>query len=600
MANTSLNLVDLDFYALKNNFKNFLRNQPQYKDFDFNGSNMSVLLDVLAYNTFKNAFYTNMLFSEGFLDSAQLRGSVVSHAKELNYLPRSAKSSRARIKIDFEASGASQPYNVPKGSTLSTIVKNTNYTFTIPETIQISSSNTSFSFTTDIYEGIYVKDTYIYKDSTTEVPRFRISNKNVDLDSLTVVVYADGSSVGQTYTLSRTLLGLNSKSKVFFLQASETEYYEIFFGDDIIGMKPDNYSTIVLDYRLSSGEPPNGAIQFALNFNPTGAQSELLGNPQVTTIQSSADGAPIEDIESIRYYAPRSFQVQERCITASDYAITLQTQFPEINAIYAYGGEELTPPQFGRVFVAVDITGVDGFPENKRRQYYEFVKKRSAFAIEPIFVEPEYMYLSVNTLVRYNINVTKVSEETFRTFIKNTILDYNNDNLDNFNVTYRNSKLVCAIDDSDASIVSSVTAVNPYKKIAVDFNNFSNYVVNFGFPLVDNIPEKEDIHKDIDVHAVYSSPFTFNGQNCIFEDNGSGIMRIMQTDGTTNRKIINIGTVDYATGVVRINNFKPSAIEGNSIKIYCVPNDADVSVVRNTILTVEPSEVNVKLEQVRI
>ena len=183
MANTSLNLVDLDFYSLKNNFKNFLRNQPQYKDFDFNGSNMSVLLDVLAYNTFKNSFYTNMLFSEAFLDSAQLRGSVLSHAKELNYLPRSAKSSRARIKVDFEASGASQPYTIQKGSSLSTIVKNTNYTFTIPETIQVSSSNTSFSFETNIYEGIYVKDTYVYKDSTTSIPRFRITNKNADLDS---------------------------------------------------------------------------------------------------------------------------------------------------------------------------------------------------------------------------------------------------------------------------------------------------------------------------------------------------------------------------------------------------------------------------------
>lgn len=600
MANNSINLVDLDFFSLRSNLKNYLRNQPQFKDYDFEGSNISVLLDILSYNTFKNSFYINMLFSEGFLDSAQLRGSVVSHAKELNYMPRSAKSAKARVRVDFTALGDSQPYTIQKGQSFSTIVKNTNYTFTVPETITVSSANNSFSFETDIYEGIYVKDSYIYQETGNEIPRFRITNKNIDTDSLTVAVYTDGSSNAEVYTKVNTLLDLNSNSKVYFIQASETEYYEVLFGDNVLGKKPSNYSTIVLDYRLSNGPKAEGAIVFTPNFNPTGSQSELTSTVDVTTLAVAKGGLDVESIESIRYYAPRAFQVQERAVTANDYEISLKTQFPEINAIHAYGGEELNPPVYGKVYIAVDISDVDGFPNSKKREYTNFISKRTPFSIEPVFVEPNFLYLSVESLVKYNINVTTTSVETLKTLIKNVVLAFRDDNLDDFNVTYRNSKLICEIDEADTSIVSSVTTVNTYKKFVPDLNVQKSYTIEFNLALVDDIPEKEDVHKSSDTHALYSSPFTFNSQQCILEDNGSGIVRIMSTDGQLNKKILDVGTVDYDSGQVVLNDFLISGYNGDAIKVYGVPRNKDVSVSKDTILTIEPSEINISVEQVRL
>ena len=219
MANSSINLVGLDFSDIKQDFKNYLKSQDQFKDYDFDGSNMSVLMDLLAYNTYKNAFYLNMAVSEAFLDSSQMEASVLSHAKELNYIPRSARSSKAKIVVNFQASGDNQPYTVEKGSSFTSIIKNESFIFTIPEALSVSSTNTTFSFETYVYEGVYLKDSYIV-DTSIDTQRFILTNKNVDTDSLVVTVYEDGSDVGENYTMSSTLLDLNSTSKVYFLQAS--------------------------------------------------------------------------------------------------------------------------------------------------------------------------------------------------------------------------------------------------------------------------------------------------------------------------------------------------------------------------------------------
>jgi hypothetical protein len=601
MANTSsINLLDLDFFSNKTNFKNYIRNQPQFKDYDFDGSNMSVLLDVLAYNTFKNSFYTNMLFAEAWLDTAQLRGSLVSHAKELNYTPNSYRSSKARIKVKFEATAKNQPYIIAKGQTCSAIVKNSNFTFSFPETLSVASANNSFVFETDIYEGNYVKDTYVFQQPGETIPRFKLSNKNVDTDSLTVVVYTDNSSNGDVYTLSKTLLDLDYRSKVYFLQCDENERYEIYFGDNVLGKRPSDYSTIVLDYRIATGPSADDALSFVLNFNPTGPENELTAPVEVTTVNVSKGGSLSETAESIRYYAPRAFQVQERTVSASDYEVALKVQFPEINAVYAYGGEEVIPPRYGRVFVAVDISNVEGFPDSKKREYYNFIKNRSPFSIEPIFVEPEYSYLAINVDVRYNINVTKIPVETMKTIITNTITNYRDTNLNDFNVTFRDSQLSRAIDESDNSIVSSIMDVTLYKKVNVRPGVAQNITLNYNCALVDDIPPKADQYPTADVHAFVSSPFKFNGQNCLLEDDGNGNVRLVTTDGITNQKVSTVGTINYATGEVNIVNVTIDTYTGNSVKFYVRPRDVDVSTKRNTILNIETDEIHVTPEQLRL
>ena len=601
MANTSSqNLVDLDFFALKANYKNYLRNQPQFKDYDFDGSNINVLLELLAYNTFKNSFYTNMLFSEAFLDTAQLRGSLISHAKELNYNPRSAKSAKARIKVDFEATSENQPYIIAKGQTCSAIVKNSNFTFSFPDTMSVASSNNSFSFETDIYEGVYVKDTYVFHQPGETIPRFKITNKNVDADSLTVTVYSDNSTNGVNYTLSKTLLDLNFKSKVYFLQCSENELYEVYFGDNVLGKRPSDFSTIVLDYRISSGPIADDALQFVLNFNPTGPENELLEPIDVTTLEVSKGGANPESIESIRYYAPRAFQVQERTVTAQDYEIALKTQFPEINAVHAYGGEESNPPQFGRVFVAVDISNVTGLPDSKRREYENFIKKRAPFSIEPIFIEPEFAYLAINANIRYNINVTKIPIETMKTIINNTIINYRDENLNDFNVTYRDSKLAKDIDNADVSIISSVLDVRLYKKIDLFPGVRQNILLKYNCALVNNIPIKGDIYPTTDVYTFVSSPFKYGGRNCLFEDNGEGTIRLVTTDGITNSKISDVGTIDYEKGIVNLNDVTVDTFLGNAVHFFVRPRDADISTTTNTILSIEESAINIEIEPLRM
>jgi hypothetical protein len=597
MANTSINLVDLDFASLKGSFKNYLRDQNQFKDYDFEGSNINILLDLLSYNSYKNAFYLNMLLSESFLDSAQLRNSILSHAKELNYLPRSARSSKAKVRIEFEATGESAPYIIQKGSPLTTLVKNESYTFTIPETITVSSANTTYSFETDIFEGTYIQDTYTYRQGI-ENQRFKLTNRNIDTESLTVSVFEDGNEVSDAYKLSTSLLDLDETSKVFFLQPTETGYFEVLFGDNNLGRRPKINSTIVMEYRTSSGELPNGAREFSVDFDPTGSD-ELNFTPEVNTLENSRDGAEEESIESIRYMAPRHFQTQERAITASDYSIALKGQFPEINAVHAYGGEDLSPPQFGKVFIAVDITNVDGFPESKKIEYRNFIDRRSPFGIRPVFIDPEFSYLSVRSKVRYDVNVTSASRETLKSIIKNAIVDFNEEYLNDFNVILRNSKLETEIDDSDASIISSVTRTRIYKKINPRLGLSENFRINFGVPIIDTIPEKEDLHRATDVHALVSSLFIFNSEQVLLEDDGTGNVRIMKTDGFINEKIKNVGKIDYNTGQIEIDGLVVDSFQGSSIKLYVTPVDPDVVASQNSILTIEDDEIIIDLEEVR-
>ena len=597
MANSSINLVGLDFDVIKDDFKSYLKSQDQFKDYDFDGSNMSVLLDILAYNTYKNAFYLNMAISESFLDSSQLEASVLSHAKELNYLPRSSRSSRCKVRVDFQASGDTQPYIIEKGSSFTGIIKNESFVFTIPETLTVSSTNTSFSYETFLYEGIYLKDAYIV-DSNISEQRFILTNKNVDTNSLTVTVYEDGSDIGENYTNSTTLLGLNSLSKIYFLQASDLGNYEVIFGDNILGKKPKNNARIVLDYRISNGERADGVKELSINFDPT--NGDVLETPEITVLENAIGGMKKESLDSIKYYAPRHFQVQERAITTSDYEIILKTQFPEINTLAVYGGEEVDPPRYGKVFIAIDVSNVDGIPENKKDEYYSFIKARSPLSIDPIIIEPIFTYLSINSKVRYNINISKSTPDRLKSLVTQSILDYNELYLDDFNSTLRSSKLNYAIDSTDSSIVSNITEIQIYKKIIPLLGVSQNIDINLNVPLTDDLPELSDNHPLLDRHTISSSSFKYNNTDVTLEDNGSGIIRIVQTIGDLHKKLRDVGTVNYKTGFIQLTNFNVDSYQGNALKIYAKPKDNDISVSKNTILTIEPSEIVIDIEAVRV
>jgi hypothetical protein len=602
MANTSLNLTSLDFDTLKEDFKTYLKSQAKFQDFDFEGSNMNILLTLLAHNTFKNSFYLNMVASESFLDSSQLLESVRSHAKELNYVPRSARSAKAIVDISFRTNPAipgSTTVIIPKGTGFGAVANFKTFNFTVPENITLSSANNTFVLEDlEIYEGSYVYDSYVMNYSD-ETQRFVITNEMIDTDSLTVTVIEDDGLNILSFSKATTLLDLTSGSKVFFLQSGPKKQYEIVFGDDILGRRPKDGSIIRMDYRVSAGEVPNGAVKFSLNDDF--GSGTILGNVTVTTVERAKNGADPEGIESVRYNAPRHFQVQERAVTTTDYEVILKTQFPEINTVSVYGGEEVYPPRYGKVFVAVDITGVDGLPDAKKLEYYAFLKRRSPLSIDPVFIEPEILYYAVTSTVNYNINLTVIKPEDIRTLVKTAITEFNDEYLNDFKTTLRYSKFITAIDEAHESIVSNETVVEVYKKMNPTPYTYQNFYFNFDIPLykVEDDPT-HGIHEVKAIHTVKSTFYVLNGELVYFEDDGEGnIYVVNQVRTGTHKMIKKIGTVDYDSGSVTITNFICDSYIGSEIKVYAKPKSKDISSNKNQILTVEDDAINITVNKVR-
>lgn len=604
MANniSSANLIDLDFDTLKQSLKDFMKSQSVFKDYDFEGSNLSVLLDVLAYNTFKNAFFYNMNVSEAFIDSAQLRDSILSIAKALNYTPRSARSSKARVSVSFTATGENQPYIIPKGSSFATLVKNESFMFSIPESIICTSSNNTFSFETDIYEGPYLSESYVF-DSSADNKRYRINNKNVDTESLTVSVFEDGSVVASKYKKATTLLDLDETSKVFFLQASENGYYEVLFGDNNIGRSPKHNSIVVLDYRVSAYERPNGATSFVSNFDPTGDETELTSVVSVTTVSSAQNGAAPEDNESVRYYAPRHFQIQERTIVPTDYEIALLTQFPEINAVSCIGGEDRNPPQFGKIFIAIDLKESDGLPDSKLQSYYNFVRSRSP--LKPVFIEPEFTYYRINSKIRYNSNITTLSTTSIETVVTNSIMNWNSDNLNDFGVIFRGSKFSDYIDSLDVSFLSNKTNVYLYKKISPTLGELQKHKLDFGiaiennFDLLNSELSSSTRRLGSTPKSVESSLFRYNGTTVKLEDDGAGSIRMVKFVDYYHDKLLDVGTVDYDTGMVMLDSLRVDFYEESYFKIYVKPADPDIVIPKDTLSFIESDEIHLEIEPLK-
>lgn len=627
-ANSSLNLVSLDFDTAKSSFKNFLKSQDIFKDYDFEGSNINILLDVLSYNTFLNSFYLNMVASESFLDSAQMRDSVVSHAKELNYLPRSNKS--ARITLEpfniYTAGKTLTTLVMPKGTRFSGITKGVSYNF-VTDAIYINNTpvydsvanvnifSISSRVTPEdgtpsyienpfvIYQGNYQTDTFV-ADYSIENQKFVLTDSAIDTDSITVKVTENSGSTVYNYIYSTTLLGVKNNDIKFFLQPAENGKYEIIFGDDIIGRRPRSGAVITVEYRVTDGLKGNGVQTYTLDTNVVGFSG---GNMEsIDKIVSSFDiaggsygGDDAESIEQIRYKAPRYFQTQERAVTTSDYEILLQNAFPEIESIAVFGGETFDPPLYGKVYVSVKLKDVDGLPDAKRQEYIKFLEPRSPLSIDAVFITPENLYYRLVSTVNYNINVTTARPDQIKSSVINAIKTFDTTYLNDFNVTMRYSKLINAIDSSDSSIVSNETKLEVYKTFVPFLGISQNITIRFGVPLLLTVPELGTTHPISDIHAISSTGFTYNGQNVTMEDDGDGILRIVAKSGTNHVFVKQIGTVDYEKGIVQIYDFNIDTYEGTELRIYGVPNSNDISVVGNNIFTLGLDELTVNVKTVR-
>ena len=593
-SNSSLEIVNLDFFTLKNNLKKYLADQDQFKDYDFNGSNMSVLLDVLSYNTYINSFYLNMAVSEMFLDSAQIRDSVISHAKELNYLPRSFQSATASVNITITPSTPVDTVTILKGTSFTSRVGSNTFSFIVDENLVLSSTSGVFTANgVSLLEGDLVSETFIY-DSSREL-NFVISNRTVDTRSISVFVAEDNGENVLEYTRATSFLGQKANSQVFFVQAARDDRFEVVFGNGIQGRLPKDGSAIVVSYRVCSGELPNGAAIFSPDSTIDGHANVI-----VTTVSPAAGGFVSENLQTIKKNAPRAFQAQERAVTASDYKVALQTQFPEIESINVFGGEDADPPQYGRVFVCVNLQDSAGTPSFKKQIYREYVRTITPLSIDPVFIDPEFMFIEIESLVRYDLNEITISENSLRSLVENQIQVFNEQNLNDFGVTFRYSNLVGVIDGADESVLSNETSVLLYKEITPSTITENNFIVNF-YNELDNpfLEAVASTHRAQDVHSVFSSPFTFENQLCRIEDNNAGVLNIVAITGDSHVVLKPIGSVDYLTGRVVIEKFLPSSFPPGPIRIEVITKDNDISAQRNNILRIKPSDISVSVLGIR-
>lgn len=578
-------ITQLDFDQIKTNLKGYLKGQDRFKDYNFEGSNMAVLLDVLAYNTFQNNFFTNMAINEMFLDSAQLRGSVVSHAKTLNYTPRSRISSAAKLNVTLATTGNPTFVTIPPKTKFTARCGNKTFSFYTDISYTITPVNGVYTYYgVSVYEGTYVNE---YFNVVTSTDKFKLTNSNVDISSIRVYVKDSIDDQTETEFVQRTtIFGAASTDNVFYVQAYDEDKYQLIFGLDNFGVQPKNGNIIRVEYRVANGEEANGIT----SFSPA---STISGFPATCTLAAASEGgAEKESIESIKYFAPKSLQVQDRAVTESDYEILLKAKFPEIQAISVYGGEELNPPRYGRVVVAVDVTGADGVSENNKAKYASFLHARSPIAIEPIIVSPQFMYMSVATKVYYDTKMTASASGDIAQLVANAISEFNTVNLNDFKSTFRTSKLQSAIDAADAHILSNDIEVYPIIPLNPVLNQKNVYDVTFANPLV--LDQHIEIGEAIANHrpAIKSSSFTYNGTTGFIMDDGAGQLNIIKLIGSSfNYLLKNVGIVDYETGRVVIRNLNVSAYTGSEIKLYGRTRVPTITSPKNRILTIRDADV---------
>jgi len=589
-ANTSINLVNLDFTSLKESLKTYLKTQNTFKDYDFEGSNINVLLDVLSYNTYMNTFYLNMIGNEMFLDSAQLRESVISRAKELNYTPRSFKSARATVTLTIQTDGSVASVTMPKGTTFNARIGSNTFTFSTDENKVISGANSTFiSDEIVIYEGQYVNDTFTVNNSDTS-QRFILSNPTIDTASLTVTVIEDNGAEILSYLKATSLFDKQSNSQIFFVQGAENDKYEILFGDGVLGRKPKDNSIAVCEYRICKGELPNGAFKFTSD-----GAIQTFSNVAVTTVSAAAQGAIHESIESVKFNAPRYFTTQERAITAEDYRNLLLLNFPEINAVSVYGGEEAIPPVFGKVFIAIDLKNVDGVPNIRKQQYYNFIKPRSSLSIDPVFIDPDFMYVDMVSTVRYNLNTTALNSESLKQLILTAIQDYNGAFLDDFNTTLRYSNLIKTIDSVDRSILSNDTIIRPIRVVLPEIGIEKNYDIDFAQELENNFADLKKTHPSSYISTIESTNFVVQNKLVSLKDDGKGNITTITLDGTNNVVVNIVGTVDYETGKIQLQKLNITQYIGSGIKIFARTKRKDISSLLRTILTIKDEDVHINI-----
>ena len=588
---TKLEISELDFDGIKANLKNFLSQQDEFRDYDFEGSGMAVLLDMLAYNTHYLGFNANMLANEMFLDSADLRASVVSKAKQVGYTPTSATAAKAVIDVTVtNATGAT--LTMTRGTRFSTTVDGTSYNFVNNADLSITPVDGVYKFSNvDIFEGTYLNFKYTANTSDTD-QRFIIPNDNVDTTSLTVKVQESSSdSTTNTYTLATGITGLDSTSKVFFLQEVENGRYEVSFGDGVLGKAVADGNIIIMDYINTNRTEANGATTFTLNGTIGGFSTAI-----VTTISDANGGSLPESITSIKYNAPRDYTAQDRAVTADDYKVLVKSLYANAQAVQVYGGEDAAIPDYGKVYISIKAKSGTSLTETTKASIVTSLKQYAVASIRPVIIDPEITYLTLDTNFKYDSGATTKDVSTLQTNVLSVISNYNNDTLKDFTGVFRHSKLLENINNADTSILSNITTIKMYKYITPTLSETLKYTLSYNNAFYN----PHSGHNSTGGGVVSSTGFKINNDDStnehFLDDDGAGNIRVYYLSGTTRiYTSTTFGTVDYTTGEIILtsaNITSISNVDGASstqIRVFAIPNSNDIAPVRNQVLEIDTS-----------
>ena len=594
--NKRLKVTELDFDNIKTNLKTFLKGQNQFKDYDFEGSGMSVLLDTLAYNTHYMAFNANMVANEMFLDSASLRSSVVSHAKTLGYEVTSARAPTATLNISLSTDSAFK--TIPAGTAFTTTVDGVNYQFVTVSAATSSNTGNNVAFdSTTVYEGTWITTKYLV-DSSDVDQRFILTDPATDTSTLSVKVQTSASDTTTTsYTKATDISQLNGASTVYFLQEIESGKFEVYFGDGVISAGLSDGNIIQLQYVVTNKTAANGASTFT---SPSAIDS--VNNITVTTVASASGGAEPETIDSIKLQAPLDYAAQGRAVTTSDYEVYVRKLFTNTLAVSVWGGEDgsydtstgvSSTPEYGKVFISIKSTTGQNLTSVQKSNLVSALSPYKVASITPVIVDTETTNLILKSNVQYDSSSTTKTAADIASLVTTTITNYNDSNLQNFNSPFRHSRLLGLIDNTDTSILNNTTTIIMGKLFTPTLSTSTSYTINFSNPLY--YPHSG--HNATAGGIIASTGFYLGSVTTteyFFDDDGMGNLRIYYlVQGVRTYYDSTAGTVDYTNGIVKINSLTMTGlanVDGATsirVRMTAVPSSYDIVPVRNQILEID-------------
>ena len=596
--------VNLDFDEIKQSIRDYLRANTNFTDYDFEGSNLSIIIDALAYNTYITAYNTNMAANECFLDSSTLRENVVALARNIGYVPRSRRAARAKISFTVDGLTETSSLTINEGVVCNGAGRNSNFVFSLPENITVPVKNGVAIFENiEIFEGNFVSQNFTF-DSSLFNQRFILDNSFIDTSTIRVKVKpSEASTSTVTYQQIDNIVGVTSTSSSYLLQEIEDERYELIFGDNVIGKKLSNNNFIEVSYVTTDGKEGNGASDFSFVGNITDQDGGVIdaGNISlVTTVEKSRDGDDIESISSIKYFAPRIYSSQYRAVTSSDYESVLGFIYPNVESVTAYGGEEMTPPRFGKVFISVKPRNGDFLSDETKKELIRKLKSYAVAGIVPEFIDLKYLYVELKVNAYYNPSLNDDSNN-LKTSISNALEQYSRSiDVNKFGGRFKYSKAISLIDSVDSSITSNITLVCMRRNLRAEIGRFAQYELCYGNRMYQAEPAYNIISTGFTIEGV--SQVVYLADQKISSSKGRIFFFTYVEGGEPTIVKKNAGTVDYLHGEILIDtvNILSTVIENNVIEIQAVPHSNDIIGLRdlyikfdmtNTTLTMVPDTI---------